>query len=285
VRIRLVAVGAAVMLTVLTGCSSDSKDSGSAKQTTTTTAKAETLDILVSNDDGYSAEGIDTLVQALRKLPNVDITVSAPATNKSGTGSKTTPGELTATQQQTKSGYPATAVNGFPADSVNYGLAHVVKTKPDVVLTGVNQGQNLGPVAALSGTVGAAKAGAAAGIPSLASSAGGASPLDYQSAAKLVVNWVTAHRAGLLDHSATVGVVNLNVPTCSTGSLRGVKQEPLSPQSSFNAAISDAAIDCSSTATTFTGDVEAFNAGFATVTQLTPTGETVTTSTTWPAAG
>ena len=55
------------------------------------------------------------------------------------------------------------------------------------MLTGINQGQNLGPVAALSGTVGAAKAGAAAGIPALASSAGGPSPLDYPSAAKLVV--------------------------------------------------------------------------------------------------
>lgn len=270
------------MLAVLAGCSSSSsKSSGSS--TTTTTAKARDLNILVSNDDGYSSEGIDTLVQALRKLPNVNITVSAPATNKSGTGSSTTPGALTATQQHTISGYPATAVNGFPADSVNYGLAHVVKVKPDVVLTGVNQGQNLGPVAALSGTVGAAKAGAAAGIPALAASAGGASPLDYAGTAKLVVDWVTAHRAALLDHHATVGVVNLNVPTCFSGTLRGLKQEPLSPKSDMSAAISDAGIDCSSTATSFTGDVEAFNAGFATATQLTATGETVTTSTTWPA--
>ena len=172
-RDRLIAVGATVMLAVFAGCSSGSNGSGSS---TSTTAKTQDLNILVSNDDGYSAEGIDVLVQALRKLPHVNIAVSAPATNKSGTGTKTTPGELTATQQQTKSGYPATAVEGFPADSVNYGLAHMVGAKPDVVLTGINQGQNLGPVAALSGTVGAAKAGAAAGIPALASSAGRPEP-------------------------------------------------------------------------------------------------------------
>jgi 5'-nucleotidase len=273
--------GVAVAL-VVAGCSSGGSKSSSGS-TSTTKAGAAPLTILVSNDDGYSAHGIDALVQALRKLPDVKITVSAPAGNQSGTGSKTTPGTLTATQQKTASGYPATAVNGFPADAVSYGLQHVVKEKPDVVLTGVNQGANLGPVTPLSGTVGAAKAGAAAGIPALASCAGGPSPLDFVGAALLVVDWVKGHRAQLLDHTATVGVVNLNVPSCTTGKLRGLKQEPLSPQSSFSAAIAETP-DCTSTATSFTGDVEAFNAGFATATQLTPDLQTVTTSTTWPAA-
>jgi 5'-nucleotidase len=274
VRTRSIVVAGAALALVVTGCSSDSKDSGAKTTTTTAKAAAKDLNILVSNDDGYSAAGIDALVQALRKLPDVKITVSAPADNKSGTGSKTTPGTLTATQQTTKSGYPATAVND--------ALQHVVAEKPDVVLTGVNEGANLGPVTPLSGTVGAAKAAAAAGIPALAASAGGASPLDYTGGANLVVDWVKAHRSQLLDHTATVGVVNLNVPTCSTGKLRGVKQEPLSPQSSITAAIEGTA-DCTSTATTFTGDVDAFRAGFATVTQLTPDLQTVTTSTTWPA--
>jgi 5'-nucleotidase len=278
-------VASAVIVVVLAGCSSDSKDSGSGSTTTTTTTTTKKdLNILVSNDDGYSAEGIDVVVQALRKLPNVKITVVAPATNKSGTGSQTTPGTLTATQQTTKSGYPATAVNGFPADSVNYGLANVVKVKPDLVVTGINEGQNLGTISSLSGTVGAAKAGAAAGIPALAASQGDGKPLDYPSAAKLVVDWVTARRAALLDHRATVNVVNLNVPTCGTGSLRGLKQEPLSGSDMAGQAITGVP-DCTSTATTFPGDVEAFLAGFATATQLTPTGETVTTSTTWPASG
>ncbi len=281
-RTRSIVVAGAALALVVAGCSSDSEDSGAKTSTTTAQAAARDLNILVSNDDGYSADGIDALVQALRKLPNVKITVSAPADNKSGTGSATTPGGLTATQVTTRSGYPATAVKGYPADAVNYALEHVVQQKPDVVLTGMNEGANLGPVTSLSGTVGAAKAGAAAGIPALAASAGGVSPLDYSGGAALVVDWVKAHRAQLLDHGATVGVVNLNVPTCSTGKLRGVKQEPLSPQSTITAAI-EGTTDCTSTATTFTGDVDAFRAGFATVTQLTPTLEPVTTSTTWPA--
>ena len=76
-------------------------------------------------------------------------------------------------------------------------------------------------------------------------------------------------------------VVNLNVPTCTIGKIRGLKQEPLSTTATGIAPPPD----CTSTATTFTDDVEAFLAGFASVTELTPTGETVTTSTTWPAAG
>lgn len=220
------------------------------------------------------------VVEVLRKLPNVTITVVAPATNQSGTGGRTTPPPLQATQQTTRSGYPATAVQGFPADTITYALSTVLRQHPDLVVSGINQGQNLGPIAAISGTVGAAKAAATAGIPALAASQGLGNPLDYSSAAALVVDWVRARRAALIDGQAAKVVVNLNVPTCPTGKLRGFKQEPLSTSATGIAPPPD----CTSAATTFTDDVEAFLAGFASVTELTPTGETVTTSTTWPVA-
>lgn len=270
------------------GCGSGSSDNGAASSSSkstnsssTTTAKPESLEILVTNDDGYDAEGIDVVVEALRKLPNVTITVAAPATNQSGTGSNVTAGTLSATRVKTKSGYPANAVNGFPADAVAYGLSQVLTEKPDLVVSGINQGQNLGPIAALSGTVGAAKAAATAGIPALAVSQGLASEPDYASAAKLVVEWVTAQRDDLLAGTAAADVVNLNVPTCPVGAVRGVQQVPLSVTlGSFSVPP-----DCTSTTTdAFAGDVEAFAAGFATVTELDPTGEPVTTSTSRPAA-
>src|ERR1700755_568871 len=90
-------------------------------------AKAKTtvkpLRVLVSNDDGVKAPGIDAVVTALRKLPKVTVTGVAPAANQSGTGGKTTSGALTATKTTPKSGYPAMAVKGSPADSVNYALS------------------------------------------------------------------------------------------------------------------------------------------------------------------
>ena len=208
-RVAAVALAVAVTSVLQAGCGGDDADTSSTSvrpttpdsastdtsggptgTPTTTAAEPENLRILVTNDDGYDAEGIDVLVEALRALPNVEITVVAPATNRSGTGSQTTPGAVTATQQETTSGYQATAVDGFPADAVVIGLSQVLSEPPDLVVAGINQGQNLGPLAAISGTVGAAKAAAAAGIPALAVSQGLADMPDYQSAAGLIVEYL-----------------------------------------------------------------------------------------------
>jgi 5'-nucleotidase len=175
------------------------------------------------------------------------------------------------------------AVNGFPVDSVTYGLAHMTE-KPDLIVAGINEGQNLGPIVGLSGTVGAASAGVIAGYPSLAASQGSGNPFDYPTAAQLVVDWVTARRAQLLDGTAEKVVVNLNVPTCATGKMRGVKHVPLSASAAGGQAVAGVP-DCTSTETDFPGDVEAFLAGFATATELDAQKQTVTSSTTWPATG
>lgn len=271
----VVALGALVV--ALAACSSD----GSTPAASTTTKPATApLRILVTNDDGFAAPGIATVVEALRKLPDVRITVVAPATNQSGTGGRTTEGTLRALPdgQTTTSGHPATAVVGFPADSVNYAL-DTLHLEPDVVVSGINQGQNLGAVASISGTVGAAKRAAARGIPAIAVSQGVGDAPRYDVAAGLTVDWVSDHRAALAAHRAEVGVVNLNVPTCATGELRGVRQVPLA--TTADGAV--AAADCTSTVTTVSTDIEAFHNGFAAVTQLTADGATVTSSTTFPA--
>lgn len=289
-RVRTVRAGSAALVAALVGllgaCSGgDSDDStSSSSSSTTTTAAPDELSILVTNDDGYAADGIDVVVEALRALPNVSVTVVAPVTNQSGTGKRTTPPPLQASEQQTKSGYPAIAVEGYPADSVAYALSDVLPEPPDLVVSGINEGQNLGPIAAISGTVGAASAAAAAGIPALAASQGLGEPPDFPGAAQFVIEWVKARRDVLADGSAEKVVVNLNVPTCSTTSsagVRGLTQQPLSTTETGIAPPPD----CASTASTFTSDAEAFLAGFATATELTPSGETVTTSTTWPTSG
>ena len=106
--------------------------------------KKPLLRILVTNDDGVTAPGIDALVEALRELPRVKVTVVGPATNQSGTSDKTTAGSLVTAESTTESGYPAVAVPGYPADSVNVALDAGLVKKPHVVISGVNQGQNLG---------------------------------------------------------------------------------------------------------------------------------------------
>lgn len=269
-----VALAAAVLLAACT--------SGGSKSTKQGTGTPAPLEILVTNDDGYNSPGIDIVVEALRKLPAMKLSVVAPATNKSGTGSQTTPGKVTANPQETLSGYPATAVDGFPADSVTYAMS-TLGLRPDLVVSGINFGQNLGPVAAVSGTVGAAKAAAARGIPAIAASQGLGSPPDYPAAAKLVIAWITSHRTSLAAKARPpVDVINLNVPTCGPAStLRGVKQVPLAVA---GAGAGDHA-DCSSRTTRVADDIAAFLVGYATITELTADGANATTTTTWKPAG
>jgi 5'-nucleotidase len=149
--------------------------------TTTTTAADESaapLDILVTNDDGFAAPGIDTLVEALRQVEGVTVTVVAPAAEQSGTGGNTTPGALVTTAGTTASGFEATAVQGFPSDAIRVGLEDL-GLQPDLVISGINSAQNLGPVVDASGTVGAARAAVRAGVPALAVSSGTAEAPDY----------------------------------------------------------------------------------------------------------
>src|SRR6476646_2216929 len=180
-RPALAALSAAVAVGAVTALAACSSDSSTPAASTTTKPATAPLTILVTNDDGYAAPGISTVTQALAALPDVRVTVVAPATNQSGTGGQTTAGTLTTLPgtQETAPGHPATAVVGFPADSVNYAL-DTMHLEPDLVVSGINQGQNLGPLAAVSGPVGAAKRAAAAGIPAIAVSQGIAADPQYE---------------------------------------------------------------------------------------------------------
>jgi 5'-nucleotidase len=289
-NVRFAATAAALALTVAacssSGSSATKKNATTTKPTSgsstsaavsTTTGPPAPLTILVTNDDGYSAPGIDTMVQSLVKLPGVTVTVVAPLANQSGTGSKTTAGALTATSVKTASGYPATAVKGYPADTIRYALSTVLHTPPDLVVSGINNGQNLGPFIAVSGTIGAAKAAAASGIPAIAVSAGLGNPPDYNAAATITDIWITSHRSAYTgtQHGAA-DVININIPTCLPKAARGLKQVPAATALSGRDVNK---VNCASTATSPHDDIDAFIDGFDTVTELNTAGSTVTATT------
>src|SRR4051794_16921537 len=254
-------------------CSSSSSKSASTTDAPTTSAAATTtvatrpLRVLVTNDDGVKAPGIDALVQALRAQSGTTVTVVAPATNQSGTGGKTTTGQLTTTKTTTASGYPATAVTGFPADTIVWAIdGHGVGQRPDVVLSGVNNGQNLGSLVDLSGTIGAARAASTRGIPSLALSAGlGATP-NFADGARQAIAWLSAHRAALLAGSSAANpssataatVTNINVPTCPSGTPRPIVIVPVAPASANPLA----PVNCTAAAPQPTNDVDGFVHGY-----------------------
>ncbi len=245
---------AASALTALAGAATTMPQAAGA------TSSPKPLTIVVTNDDGYNAPGINTMVQALRAMPHVTVKVVAPATNQSGTGSKTTAGPLVSTHVTTLSGYRAIAVQGFPADTIRVALGQM-HLHPNLVVSGINLGQNLGPVLDLSGTVGAARAAASRGIPAVAASQGIGDPVDYPVTARAVVASITSHRATLVAPKAQTSIVNINGPSCgTTGSPRGTVEVP--PAATGNPL---APSDCASVATSPADDVTALAEGFIVV--------------------
>jgi 5'-nucleotidase len=269
-RMIVRALGVAVAVAFLG--SLDACSSGKVASTTTSTTPPgqRTLSILVTNDDGVGAPGINAVVQGLRALAHTKVTVVAPLTNQSGTGGKTTPGALVATRATTTAGYPAWAVHGYPADTITWAIAqHGISFRPDLVVSGINFGQNIGPLADLSGTVGAARAAVSQEIPALAASQGvdnGLAP-DFGEGVTQVDAWIALHRTALVTH--TYGKVlpegNLNVPTCAGGTVRGPVMAPLATSIT---GISISTVNCASTSRVFSNDVEAFVNGYAVIAPL-----------------
>jgi 5'-nucleotidase len=259
----------AVALLLLTSCSSSSTNADNDVATTTTQA-ARTLQILVTNDDGIGSDGIDAVVEGLRALPNVKVTVVAPAANQSGKGGTVTGGTLTATDTTTKSGYPAKAVVGTPADSIIWAIDQKgIDFVPDFVVSGINAGANMGPVVDLSGTVGAARAAVTRSIPAMAASQGPlAAPFDFPAGVKQVLTWFESNRAAIADGSITHATVfNLNIPTCATGSVRGQIVVPLAPTADGYGTPPN----CASTATNPADDIKAYLEGYAPLSNISAT--------------
>ncbi len=278
-NLGLAAVGLTATL-LLAGCGGDDGGDSAAEETTdtttaetTTTVAAESMRILVSNDDGYGAEGIDALVEGLLTLEDVEITVSAPAENQSGSSDTTEPGEQTETEVETISGYPATSVDGYPADSVEQGLAAMADAPPHLVISGINEGQNIGPLTELSGTVGAARTGARAGVTALATSQGlftdGGPEPAYETAVPLILEWVEANREAILA-GETVEVWNLNVPTCDGGELGELIETEVATEAQAS-GLDLGAVDCNADVdpATIDNDVAGFLAGHPVLTPLT----------------
>ncbi|MFE3761498.1 5'/3'-nucleotidase SurE [Streptomyces sp. NPDC059104] len=136
---------------------------------------APPLRILLTNDDGYDAPGIRKAFARLTAAGH-DVTVVAPLTNQSGTGTKTTSASTIRVEHPEPKVW---AVEGTPGDSVAFGLSEVFGGRaPDLVVSGTNYGPNVAGLATHSGTVGGAVAALESGVPAIALSTGGVSVPD-----------------------------------------------------------------------------------------------------------
>lgn len=174
--------------------------------------------ILVSNDDGIDAPGIEALVKELRKIG--DVTVVAPDKQRSAVGHAITmnyPLRVTRFFKDRKFfGY---AVEGTPADCVKLAIASLLPVRPDILVSGVNHGSNTAINVIYSGTVSAATEGTVLGIPSIAVSLTTHGAADFREAAKFARKLaVVTLKKGLPEAT----LLNVNVPAAKAKDIRGV---------------------------------------------------------------
>lgn len=173
------------------------------------------MHILVSNDDGYRAQGISVLVEAL--AAEHEISIVAPERNCSGaSNSLTLDRGLRAFQLEDNVYY----VDGTPTDTVHLALTGLLKKEPDMVVSGINAGANMGDDVLYSGTVAAAMEGRHLGLPAIAVSMNSFVPDYYETAAKAVVQLLgTLSQASF----ASSTILNINVPDIPWDEIKGFK--------------------------------------------------------------
>ncbi len=171
------------------------------------------MNILLSNDDGIHAEGIQTLAAALREI--ADVIIVAPDRNRSAASSSLTLVEPLRPLHLPNGDY---CINGTPADCVHLALNGFLSGRMDLVVSGINAGANLGDDLIYSGTVAAALEGRHLGLPAIAVSLDGRQ--HYETAARVVCDLIPKLHGQLLSSRE---IININVPDIPYEQLKGIK--------------------------------------------------------------
>ncbi|HWC07934.1 MAG TPA: 5'/3'-nucleotidase SurE [Solirubrobacterales bacterium] len=182
--------------------------------------------ILLTNDDGIAAPGLQAARRALRELDGVTVDVIAPNANRSATArSITTRSPLTVEEIEFDDGDVGYATDGTPVDCVRFAVVGLIGERPDLIVSGINHGANLGDDITYSGTVAAALEGIILGIPAVAlsqqSAAGGlgyvSGRFDFTVAAAFTAELVAKIRSFEMPSET---LINVNLPA---GEPRGVE--------------------------------------------------------------
>ncbi|TAK80915.1 MAG: 5'/3'-nucleotidase SurE [Betaproteobacteria bacterium] len=173
------------------------------------------MKILVSNDDGYFAPGITLLAEALRQLG--EVTVVAPERDRSGASNSLTLDRPLVVRRAPNGFF---SVNGTPTDCVHIAVTGLLDFTPDVIVSGINLGANMGDDTIYSGTVAAAAEGYLLGIPSVAVSLTSKAGEHFESAIGIALELVGRLRR---EPTGEPMLLNVNVPDVEPDRLRGIE--------------------------------------------------------------
>jgi 5'-nucleotidase len=171
------------------------------------------MHILLSNDDGYLAEGLIALANALRD--HAEISVVAPDRNRSAASNSLTL-EMPLRVNIADNGF--IKVDGTPTDCVHLAITGLLEHEPDMVFAGINHGANLGDDVLYSGTVAAATEGRFLGLPAIAISLAGNNPHYFETAAQVAVTLLNQLIKKPLSKDT---ILNVNVPDVAIKDLKG----------------------------------------------------------------
>lgn len=170
--------------------------------------------ILLSNDDGYFAPGLDCLAKALSRI--AEVVVVAPERNRSGASNSLTLDRPLILRQAHNGFY---YVNGTPTDCVHLAVTGMLDIMPDMVISGINDGANMGDDTIYSGTVAAATEGFLLGVPSLAISLADISDGNFSTASQVTVEMVERFKQKKFQSPI---LLNINVPDIEYVKLKGI---------------------------------------------------------------
>ena len=186
------------------------------------------MKILLTNDDGIQARGLHALRRALRDLPGVELAVIAPDANRSASArSITTRTPLWVEEIEFEDGTTGFATDGTPVDCVRFGWLGLLGFEPELIISGINHGANLGDDITYSGTVAAALEGAVLGVPAIAvSQQSKKREMDFRLGREfdfdLVASFVARLVARLPERPISAGtLLNVNCPALSRDEIEG----------------------------------------------------------------
>jgi len=175
--------------------------------------------ILLSNDDGYKASGLELMAQTLAEI--AEIIVVAPERDRSGASNSLT---LTSPVRAHTEPNGFIRVDGTPTDCVHLAITGLLKQEPDMVIAGINSGANMGDDVLYSGTVAAATEGRFLGLPAIAISMNSSDPHHYATGARVIREIVLQLQQNPLSADT---ILNVNVPDLPYDQIRGYRSTRL----------------------------------------------------------
>ncbi|MEY2928948.1 MAG: broad specificity 5(3)-nucleotidase and polyphosphatase, partial [Pseudomonadota bacterium] len=172
------------------------------------------MNILLSNDDGYDAPGIKVLASYLKKIAHV--TIVAPDRNRSGASNSLSLDRPLKVTEVEKDYYH---INGTPTDCVHLALTGLLDKMPDMVISGINNGANMGDDTIYSGTVAAAMEGYLLDIPSFAISMSQHEATHFETAASITVDLILHYQQ---NKPRDAMLLNINVPDIPLEKIQGI---------------------------------------------------------------